>query len=110
MIDTLTDFAKPPRQRIRQLWWLVTSIHCLLLVISLSRFLLRPDSRLFGVAWNALYQIHSPTIGSLVITILLASEILAGRLRVVLGVGLILAVLIVSAVCLYWSYPILVSV
>ena len=79
-------------------------------MISLLRFLYRPESRLFGIAWNALFQILAPTFGSLAIALLLASEIFSGRVRVVLGVGLILIVLIVSVLCLYWSMPILMSV
>ncbi len=110
MVDSFSESIERPRHRLRRLFLLSVPFYCLLSLVSLSRFLYQPDSRIFGTAWNALFQIFAPSIGSFVITIVLASETFSRRIRIATGMGLILLVLIVSAICMYWSFPVLMSV
>ena len=79
------------------------------IIVIVSHFILRayPEWRMAGIAWNALFQIFGPTIGSLAIIVLM---VVLWSQRKISGKVLLLSVvplLIISVVCFYSSFMIM---
>lgn len=102
--------ARRPWISHERLLYLGVPLYCLMLVISLSRFLEQPDWRIFGVAWYAMFQIYAPTMGSLAVMLLVVREVALRRVGCLPAIALCGLVLLTSAMALYWSVPLLLSV
>ena len=90
--------------------WLGVPMYCLMLILSLSRFLDQPEARVFGVAIYAMFQIYAPTLGSLSVILVIVREVSLRNISLAAGLTLSGLIVVTSAVLIYWSMPLLLSV
>jgi hypothetical protein len=92
-------------------FWVIVLIYALCLGVSLAVFWKNPNPHPGrGPDGNALFRLLGPTLGSLILVIIMLVKMARGRISLVAGAGAILVLAVVSILCLARSMPIMMGI
>ncbi len=74
-------------------------VYSAILIISFIIFVISPEWRIFGVAWNALFQVFGTTVGTAIIIVIFTILVARKRISTKIFLFSIVHLLIVSIVC-----------
>lgn len=88
-------------------YWIILLTYCGLLCLSLLLFVADPDWRIGVIAWNGLFQMFGPTVGTIVLLLVTLAQLARRKISVLNGVVGMILLMAVSFVCLFLTVPIM---
>jgi len=79
-------------------------------LLALSAFVVSPNWRVGGVAWNLTFWILGPTLGTLLLSAGTLVLVAGRKISVRNGIAAIVFLAVISAVCLAFTFPAMMSV
>ena len=77
----------------------ISVVYSAILIITFILFFISPEWRIFGVAWNALFQVFGTTVGTTIIIVIFTTLLARKRISTKIFILSIVHLLIVSLVC-----------
>ena len=90
--------------------WMVVLAYGGLLCISLIVFLKEPNWRIGLTAWNGLFQLVGPTIGTFVLMTVIVIQMARKKISLASGICAIVFLAAVSYMCLAFTIPIMMLI
>lgn len=90
--------------------WKLILIYGGVLCVSLLVFLARPDWRAGGVAWNSLFQVFGPTVGTVVLCGITVARMVTTKISPATGIASMGLLAVISGACLAVTLPMMMHV